>query len=71
MDTRTLASAEVDLVYDVRGPLPTADGRPLVMIGQPMEADGFATLASYFPDRTVVTYDRSCPLPGVSGVPER
>jgi pimeloyl-ACP methyl ester carboxylesterase len=58
MDTRTLASAEVDLVYDVRGPLPTADGRPpLVMIGQPMEADGFATLASYFPDRTVVTYD--------------
>jgi pimeloyl-ACP methyl ester carboxylesterase len=27
------------------------------MIGQPMEASGFDTLASHFPDRTVVTYD--------------
>ena len=27
------------------------------MIGQPMDAGGFATLASHFPDRTVVTYD--------------
>jgi pimeloyl-ACP methyl ester carboxylesterase len=54
----TLETPEVDLGYDVRGPLPTADGRPpLVMIGQPMDATGFATLASYFPDRTVVTYD--------------
>jgi pimeloyl-ACP methyl ester carboxylesterase len=54
----TLETPEVDLGYDVRGPLPTADGRPpLVMIGQPMDATGFATLASFFPDRTVVTYD--------------
>jgi pimeloyl-ACP methyl ester carboxylesterase len=54
----TLETPEVDLVYDVHGPLPTADGRPpLVMIGQPMEAGGFSTLASLFPDRTVVTYD--------------
>src|ERR671923_140555 len=30
---------------------------PLFMIGQPMDASGFSTLASYFPDRTVVTYD--------------
>lgn len=53
-----LETAEVDIAYDVRGPLPTADGRaPLFMIGQPMAAGGFATLASYFPDRTVVTYD--------------
>ena len=53
-----LETAEVDIAYDVRGPLPTADGRPpLFMIGQPMDASGFATLASYFPDRTVVTYD--------------
>jgi pimeloyl-ACP methyl ester carboxylesterase len=59
MSTRcTLDTAEVDIAYDVHGPLPTADGRaPLFMIGQPMEAIGFATLASYFPDRTVVTYD--------------
>ncbi len=56
--TLTLETAEVDIVYDVRGPLPTADGRPpLFMIGQPMDAGGFATLASYFPDRTVITYD--------------
>jgi pimeloyl-ACP methyl ester carboxylesterase len=27
------------------------------MIGQPMDASGFATLASHFPDRTVITYD--------------
>jgi pimeloyl-ACP methyl ester carboxylesterase len=56
--THTLETAEADIVYDVRGPLPTADGRPpLFMIAQPMDATGFATLASYFPDRTVVTYD--------------
>ena len=56
--THTLETAEVDIAYDVHGPLPTADGRPpLMMIGQPMEAGGFATLASHFPDRTVVTYD--------------
>jgi pimeloyl-ACP methyl ester carboxylesterase len=58
MKTHKLETAEADIVYDVRGPLPTADGRPpLFMIGQPMDASGFATLASYFPDRTVVTYD--------------
>jgi pimeloyl-ACP methyl ester carboxylesterase len=56
--THTLETPEVDLVYDVRGPLPTADGRPpLVLIGQPMDASGFGTLAALFPDRTVVTYD--------------
>ena len=45
-------------MYDVDGPLPTADGRPpLFMIGQPMTAGGFGALASHFPDRTVVTYD--------------
>src|SRR3954462_11217351 len=56
--THTLNTPEADIVYDVRGPLPTADGRPpLLMIGQPMDAGGFAALASHFPDRTVVTYD--------------
>src|ERR671938_1176996 len=51
-------SAEAGIAYDVHGPLPTADGRPpLFMIGQPMDAGGFGTLASHFPDRTVVTYD--------------
>jgi pimeloyl-ACP methyl ester carboxylesterase len=56
--THTLETFGAEIAYDVRGPLPTADGRPpLFMIGQPMTADGFATLASHFPDRTVVTYD--------------
>src|SRR2546421_3390299 len=53
-----LETAEADIAYDVHGPLPTADGRPLLfMIGQPMDASGFGTLASLFPDRTVITYD--------------
>ncbi|MEO3852216.1 alpha/beta hydrolase [Streptomyces sp. B8F3] len=58
MDTHTLNTPDADLVYDVRGPLPTADGRPpLLLIGQPMDASGFRALAAQFPDRTVVTYD--------------
>ena len=57
-ETHTLELPDVDLVYDAHGPIPTADGRPLLfMIGQPMCADGFEELASLCPDRTVVTYD--------------
>src|SRR4051794_4595099 len=53
-----LETTEADIAYDVHGPLPTVDGRPvLFMIGQPMDASGFGALASHFPDRTVVTYD--------------
>ena len=56
--THIVETAEADITYDVRGALPTVDGRPpLFMIGQPMDASGFATLASHFPDRTVITYD--------------
>ena len=56
--TQILETEGAGIAYDVRGPLPTVDGRPpLFMIGQPMTADGFSALASYFPDRTVVTYD--------------
>ncbi len=58
MHTRTLDVPGASVTYDVRGPLPAPDGRPLLlMIGQPMDASGFATLASLFPERTVVTYD--------------
>src|SRR6202140_5343771 len=58
MQTHTLETDEAAIVYDVEGSLPTADGRPpLFMIGQPMDASGFTALASYFPDRTVITYD--------------
>jgi pimeloyl-ACP methyl ester carboxylesterase len=56
--THMLENSGAEIAYDVRGALPSADGRPpLFMIGQPMDARGFATLASHFPDRTVVTYD--------------
>src|SRR3954466_4673736 len=56
--THTLDVAEASIAYDVRGPLPPADGQPvLLMIGQPMTAEGFGSLASHFADRTVVTYD--------------
>ncbi|MEC3953332.1 alpha/beta hydrolase [Nocardia sp. CDC153] len=58
MSERILETPEVDLVYDVLGPEPADSAhRPLLMIGQPMTASGFYTLASYFPERTVITYD--------------
>jgi pimeloyl-ACP methyl ester carboxylesterase len=58
MVTRTLDLEDVDLVYDVHGPLPTVDGRPpLVLIGQPMDATGFGALVAELPNRTTVTYD--------------
>src|SRR3954466_9365591 len=56
--THTLDVAEASIAYDVRGPLPPTDGQPvLLMIGQPMTAEGFGSLATHFPDRSVVTYD--------------
>ena len=56
--TQALETPEAVLAYDLRGPLPTADGRPpLFLVGAPMDASGFGTLAAHFPDRTVVTYD--------------
>jgi pimeloyl-ACP methyl ester carboxylesterase len=44
------------LCYDVRESEPPG-GPVLVMIGSPMGAAGFETLATYFTDRTIVTYD--------------
>jgi pimeloyl-ACP methyl ester carboxylesterase len=44
------------LHYDVRSHRSGADP-VLLMIGSPMCADGFVTLAGHFPDRTVITYD--------------
>ena len=55
--TKTLKVPGGTITYDVHGPLPTTGRPPLLMIGQPMGAAGFATLASHFPERTVVTYD--------------
>jgi pimeloyl-ACP methyl ester carboxylesterase len=44
------------LAYDVR-PGAGASDPPLLLIGSPMGAAGFATLGAHFADRTVVTYD--------------
>jgi pimeloyl-ACP methyl ester carboxylesterase len=54
--THTLEVPGAVLTYDVRGGgSPTAP--VLFLIGSPMGAGGFATLAGHFTDRTVVTYD--------------
>src|SRR5215217_8034018 len=53
--TQTLEVPGATLTYDVRGDL--AQRPVLLMIGSPMAASGFPTLASHFEDRTVVTYD--------------
>ncbi|MBS9375403.1 alpha/beta fold hydrolase [Rhodococcus sp. B50] len=53
--TRTLEVPGATLVYDIR-PLP-GDTTPLLLAGSPMDASGFTTLASFFDDRTVITYD--------------
>jgi pimeloyl-ACP methyl ester carboxylesterase len=53
--SRTLDADGATLTYDVReadSPAPA-----LLLIGSPMGAGGFVTLASHFTDRTVVTYD--------------
>ena len=53
--THTLAVPGATLTYDVRkvdSPAPV-----LFLIGSPMGAGGFITLAGHFADRTVVTYD--------------
>lgn len=58
MNTYTVKRSDADIVYDVVSARRVADDRPpLVMIGQPMDAGGFRALASYFPERVVVTYD--------------
>jgi pimeloyl-ACP methyl ester carboxylesterase len=56
--TRTVDVGDAVLSYDVRGPESPSAHRPLMLIAQPMTAEGFTTLASHFTDRTVVTYDQ-------------
>ncbi len=55
--TQTLDVPGAELRYDVREAERPSDAPPLLLIGSPMGASGFATLAGHFPDRTVVTYD--------------
>jgi pimeloyl-ACP methyl ester carboxylesterase len=56
IETRTLEAPGATITYDVRRADGTAEP-PLMIIGSPMAAAGFVTLASHFPDRTVITYD--------------
>jgi pimeloyl-ACP methyl ester carboxylesterase len=56
LETQTLDVPGATLTYDVRRS-PATTEPPLLLIGSPMGAGGFATLAGHFPDRTVVTYD--------------
>jgi pimeloyl-ACP methyl ester carboxylesterase len=55
--TFTLDVPGAVLTYDVREAATPTDEPPLVLIGLPMGAEGFTTLATHFTDRTVVTYD--------------
>ena len=70
--TQTLDLPGATLTYDVREAASESTEPVLLMIGSPMDASGFATLAGHFPDRTVVTYDprgvgRSPQADGVTG----
>ena len=54
--TRTLEAPGATITYDVR-PAGSTAHRPLFILGSPMAASGFQTLAGHFADRTVITYD--------------
>ena len=54
--THTLDVPGAVLQYDIRAN-DTSTEPVLLLIGSPMGAVGFVTLAGHFPDRTVVTYD--------------
>ena len=53
---QTLDVPGATITYDVRRNA-TSTEPVLLLIGSPMGAAGFGTLAGHFPDRTVVTYD--------------
>jgi pimeloyl-ACP methyl ester carboxylesterase len=70
--TQTLELPGATLTYDVREAECESTEPVLLMIGSPMDASGFTTLAGHFPERTVVTYDprgvgRSRRADGVTG----
>jgi len=57
METHTLEVPGAVLTYDVRSN-DSSTHPVLLMIGSPMGAAGFGSLAGHFTDRTVVTYDQ-------------
>jgi pimeloyl-ACP methyl ester carboxylesterase len=70
--THTLDLPGATLTYDVWEACSETTGPVLLMIGSPMDASGFTTLAGHFSERTVVTYDprgvgRSSRADGVTG----
>src|SRR5450755_4003424 len=54
--TKTIEVPGAVLTYDIREGGSSTDA-VLLLIGSPMGAGGFSTLAGHFADRTVVTYD--------------
>lgn len=56
LTTHTLNVPGAVLTYDIRGGTDT-DAPPLLLVGSPMGAAGFGSLAKHFSDRTIVTYD--------------
>jgi pimeloyl-ACP methyl ester carboxylesterase len=54
--TRTIEVPGAVLTYDVRRNESSTEP-PLFLIGSPMGAAGFVSLAGNFPDRTIITYD--------------
>jgi pimeloyl-ACP methyl ester carboxylesterase len=70
--TQKLDLPGATVTYDLREAESESTEPVLLMIGSPMGASGFMTLAGHFPDRTVVTYDprgvgRSPRADGVTG----
>ena len=56
LTTHTVEVSGARISYDV-SPGADAGHRPLFVLGSPMDATGFTTLAGHFTDRTVITYD--------------
>lgn len=54
--THTLEAPGAKLTYDIR-PTDSSAEPILLLVGSPMGAAGFDTLAKHFTDRTIVTYD--------------
>ncbi len=57
VNPQTLGVPGATLAYDIREPEGESSEPTLLLIGQPMDASGFNSLAGHFGDRTVVTYD--------------
>lgn len=59
VQTHVVGAGSEAITYDIRGELSaaTAERPALFLLGSPMEASGFGSLAAHFTDRPVVTYD--------------